>query len=137
MCEMHLRTLDFRTVLKDRLMSPDQSYSQVGREPPYRSSYVVDYEAQTGLSLLGVPQQSIWSGASCVWTMPLTPHQWLCLGPSPVVTGTRPPRGLYSRHTEYHCIDDPPDMGLYIQHGNIRFYHTICKCINNIRDVIG
>jgi hypothetical protein len=35
-----------------------------GREgPPHRSSYMVDYEALTGLSLLRVPQQSVWPGA--------------------------------------------------------------------------
>jgi hypothetical protein len=36
-----------------------------------------------------------------------------------------------------HCIDDPLDMGLYIQQENIRFYHTICKCTKNIKEVIG
>jgi hypothetical protein len=33
------------------------------KDPPYRSSYTVDYEALTGLSLLLVSQQSIWPGA--------------------------------------------------------------------------
>jgi hypothetical protein len=68
MCEMHIGTLDFGTVLKDKFRLPDQSYSiarnphkglyssQVGRNPPYWSSYMVDYEALTGLSLLQVPQ---------------------------------------------------------------------------------
>jgi hypothetical protein len=45
-------------------------------------------------------------------------------------------RGLYSHHTRSYYIDDPPDMGLYIQQGNIRFYHTIYKYTNNIREVI-
>jgi hypothetical protein len=49
----------------------------------------------------------------------------------------RPPRGLYSRHTGFDCIDVPPDMRPYIQQDNIRFYHTICKCTNRIREVIG
>jgi hypothetical protein len=49
----------------------------------------------------------------------------------------RPPRGLYSHHIESHYIDDPPDTGPYIQQDNIRFYHTICKCTNNIREVTG
>jgi hypothetical protein len=30
----------------------------------------------------------------------------------------------------------PPNTGPYIQQDNIRFYHTICKCTNNIREVI-
>jgi hypothetical protein len=33
------------------------------QHPPYRSSYMVDYEALVGLSLLRVPQQSVWLGA--------------------------------------------------------------------------
>jgi hypothetical protein len=45
--------------------------------------------------------------------------------------------GLYSHHNGSHCIDDPPDTGPYIQQDNIRFYHTICKCTNNIKVVIG
>jgi hypothetical protein len=45
--------------------------------------------------------------------------------------------GLYSRHTGSHCIDDPPDMGPYIQQDNIQFYQMICKCTNNIKEVIG
>jgi hypothetical protein len=49
----------------------------------------------------------------------------------------RPLRGLYSHHTGSHCINDPPDMGPYIQQDNIRFYHMICKCTNNITKVIG
>jgi hypothetical protein len=49
----------------------------------------------------------------------------------------RPPKGLYGHHIGSHCIDDPPDMGPYIQQDNIQFYHTICKCTNNIREVIG
>jgi hypothetical protein len=149
MCKIHIRTLDFRTALKDILRPLDQSYStarnphkglqwsQVGRDPLYRSSYVVDYEALTGLSLLRVPQQSVWSTAPHAETMPPTPRQWLCLGPSPIVTGKRPPMSLYSHHTRSHCIDDPPDTEPHIQQDNIRFYHMICKCTNNIREVIG
>jgi hypothetical protein len=49
----------------------------------------------------------------------------------------RPLRGLYSRHTGSHCIDDPPNTGPYIQQDNIQFYNTICKCTKNIREVIG
>jgi hypothetical protein len=49
----------------------------------------------------------------------------------------RPPKGLCSHHTGSHCIDDPPDTGPYIQQDNIRFYHMICKCTNNIREVFG
>jgi hypothetical protein len=37
----------------------------VGRDPSYRSYYMVDYKALTGLSLLRVPQQSVWPGAPC------------------------------------------------------------------------
>jgi hypothetical protein len=44
---------------------------------------------------------------------------------------------MYSHHTGCHYIDDPPDTGPYIQQDNIRLYHTICKCTNNIREVIG
>jgi hypothetical protein len=36
-----------------------------------------------------------------------------------VLTGKRPSSGLYSRHTGSHCIDDPLDMGPYIQQDNI------------------
>jgi hypothetical protein len=70
-CKMHICTLCFGTVLKDRLRPLDQSYSiernphkrsQVGRDPPYRSSYVMDYEALTEMSIMRVPQQSIWPG---------------------------------------------------------------------------
>jgi hypothetical protein len=57
----------------------------------YWSSYMVDYEALTGLSLLRVSQQSVWLGASCALTMPLIPHQWLCLGP---FAGVRHREGL-------------------------------------------
>jgi hypothetical protein len=49
----------------------------------------------------------------------------------------RPLMGLYSHHTGSHCIDDPLDTGTYIQQDNIQFYHTICKCTNSIREVIG
>jgi hypothetical protein len=45
--------------------------------------------------------------------------------------------GLYSSRTGFHYIDDPTAVGPYIQQDNIRFYHTICKCTNNIREVIG
>jgi hypothetical protein len=31
----------------------------------------------------------------------------------------RPLRGLYSHHTGSYCIDDPPNMGPYIQQDNI------------------
>jgi hypothetical protein len=31
----------------------------------------------------------------------------------------RPPRGLYSRHTESDYVDDPLNTGPYIQHDNI------------------
>jgi hypothetical protein len=31
----------------------------------------------------------------------------------------RPPRGLHNYHMGSHCIDDPPDMGPYIQQDNI------------------
>jgi hypothetical protein len=34
MFKMHIRTIDFRTVLKDRLRPPDQSYST--RRNPYK-----------------------------------------------------------------------------------------------------
>jgi hypothetical protein len=63
---MQTCTLDFRIVFKDRLRPPDQPIAQLGihtRAPPYRSSYVVDYKALTGLSLLRVPQQCVWPGA--------------------------------------------------------------------------
>jgi hypothetical protein len=71
---MHTHTLDFGTVLKDRLRPPDRPIAQQGihtmgyseaRLGGTRSSYVVDYEALTGLSLLRVPQQSVWPGAPC------------------------------------------------------------------------
>jgi hypothetical protein len=100
---------------------------QVGRDTPYQSSYVVDYEALTGLSLLRVTQEYVWPGASHAQTMPLKPHRWLCLRPSAAITGERPLRGLYSHRTWSHNIDDPRDTGSYIQQDNIRFYHTICK----------
>jgi hypothetical protein len=45
--------------------------------------------------------------------------------------------GLYSHHTGSHYIDDPPNMGPYIQQDNIQFYYTICKCTKNIREMIG
>jgi hypothetical protein len=57
-------------------------------------------------------------GAACIDNTP-TPCRWLCLGPSAAVIGKRPPRGLYSRYTGSHCIDDPPDTGPYIQQDNI------------------
>jgi hypothetical protein len=128
---MHICILDFGTILKDRLKPHDQPYStarnpqkgqwlsQVGRGPPYQSSYVVDYKALTGLSLMWVPKQSVRLGAPRAWTMPPTPYCWLCLGPSAAVIGKRPPRGMYSHYTGFHCIDDPPDMGPYIQQDNI------------------
>jgi hypothetical protein len=50
---------------------------------------------------------------------------------------SEPLRGLYSHHTRSHYIDDPLDTGLYIQQDNIRFYHMICKCTNNKKEVIG
>jgi hypothetical protein len=30
-------------------------------------------------------QQSVQPGALCAYTMPVTPRQWLCLGPSAIV----------------------------------------------------
>jgi hypothetical protein len=45
--------------------------------------------------------------------------------------------GMHSRHIGSYYKDDPPDTGPYIQQDNIRFYHTICKCTNNITEVIG
>jgi hypothetical protein len=60
-------------------------------------------------------------GAACIDNAP-TPHRWLCLGPFTAITGKRPSRGLYSRHTMSHYIDEPPDIGLYIQQDNILFY---------------
>jgi hypothetical protein len=53
------------------------------------------------------------------------------------ITGKWPPWGLHSRHTGSHCIDDPLDTEPYIQQDNIQFYHMICNCTNNIREVIG
>jgi hypothetical protein len=69
--------------------------------------------------------------------MPPTPHRWLCLGPSTNVTGKKPQMGVYSCHTGSHFIDDPPDMGPYIQQDNIQLHLTICKCTKNIKQVIG
>jgi hypothetical protein len=57
-------------------------------------------------------------GTACIDNAP-TPHRWLCLGPSAVVTGKSPLRGLYSHHTGSHYIDDPPNTGPYIQQDNI------------------
>jgi hypothetical protein len=73
MCELHISTLDFRIVLKDRLRPRDQPIAQQGihtrgivksgREGPmYQSSYVVEYKALIGLSLMQVPQQFVWPG---------------------------------------------------------------------------
>jgi hypothetical protein len=66
-------------------------------------------------------------GAVCIYNAPNTSSMAM----------SSPPRGLHSRHTGSHYIDDPPNMRLYIQQDNIRLYHTICKCTNNIREVIG
>jgi hypothetical protein len=149
MCEIHIHNLDMGSILRDRLRPPGQSYStarnphkglqwsQVGRDPPYWFSYVVDYKALIGLLLLRVPQQSVWPEAPRAWKMPPPPRRWLCLGPSTFITGKSPLWGMYNCHTGSHCIDDPLDTGPYIQQGNIQFYHTICKCTNNIREVIG
>jgi hypothetical protein len=82
---MYTRTLDFETVLKDRLRLPDQPIAQQGihtRDPPYWSSYMVDYEALIGLSLLRIPQQSVWPGVPCAQTMPPTPYRLHYLGSS-------------------------------------------------------
>jgi hypothetical protein len=49
----------------------------------------------------------------------------------------RPPWGLYSHHIRSHNIDDPLDTGQYIQQKCIRFDHMICRCTNNIGEVIG
>jgi hypothetical protein len=46
-----MRTLDFETVLKDRLRLPDRPIAQQGIH-----TRVVDYKTPTGLSLLWVPQ---------------------------------------------------------------------------------
>jgi hypothetical protein len=63
---MHTRSLDFGTVLKDRLRALDQPIAQQGINTrgysEDRSSYMVDYEALIGLSLMWVPQQLIWPG---------------------------------------------------------------------------
>jgi hypothetical protein len=86
MCEIHICTLDFGAVLKDRLRPPDRpiaqqgihtrGYSEAGRgDPPYLSSYVVDYEALTGPSLLQVPQTiCIAESATCIDNAPDTLH---------------------------------------------------------------
>jgi hypothetical protein len=75
-------------------------------------------------------------GAACIDNAPDT--SWMAMPRTfrYCTSQGRPSRGLYSRRTGSHYIDDPPDTGPYIQ-DNIRFYHTICKCINDIREVIG
>jgi hypothetical protein len=107
--------------------------------PTYRSSCVMDYEDLAGLSRLRASQTISMAGdAACIDNAPDTssmPMSRIFRYRISQEKGLR--GGLYSRHTGSHCIDDPPDIGPYIQQYNIRFYHMICKCTNNIREVIG
>jgi hypothetical protein len=73
---MHTRTIDFGIVLKDRLRPPDQPIAQQGM---HTRGY---NEAPIGLSLLRVPQQSVWPGVPHAQIMPLTPHRLHYLGSS-------------------------------------------------------
>jgi hypothetical protein len=71
---MHTRTLHFGNILKDRVRPPDQPIAQqestqgaivkLDREGLTAPVHLhVDYKAIIGLSLLRVPQQSVWPGA--------------------------------------------------------------------------
>jgi hypothetical protein len=76
-------------------------------------------------------------GAACIDNAPDTSSMAISRTFCCHTSQGRPLRGLYSHHTRSHYIDDPLDMGPYIQQDNFRFYHTICKCTKNIREVIG
>jgi hypothetical protein len=71
---MHTRTLDFGTVWKDRLRPPDQPIAQQGiHTRGYSEARQGIHEVVIELSLLRVPQQSVWPGAPRAQTMPPTP----------------------------------------------------------------
>jgi hypothetical protein len=100
---------------------------------------MVDYEALTGLSLLRVPQTiRMAGGAMCIDNAPDTSLMTMSRTFRCRMSQGKGIQGVCTVATSgSHCIDDPPNMGPYIQQDNIQFYHTVCKCTNNIREVIG
>jgi hypothetical protein len=146
MCEMHIRTLDFGNVLKDRLRPPDPPIAQQGIHTRGDSEVgpTVPVQLRGGLrspnrivTPTGTTTVCIAGGTACIDSAPDTSSMAMSRTIRYRTSQGRPLRGLYNRHTGCYYIDDPPDMGPYIQQNNIRFYHTICKCTNNIREVIG
>jgi hypothetical protein len=75
-------------------------------------------------------------GAACIGNAPNTSLMAMSRT-LPCRHSEKASRGLCSCHIGSHYIDDALDIGPYVQQDNIRFYHTICKCRKNIREVIG
>jgi hypothetical protein len=97
-CEMHIRNLDFRTVLKDRLRPLDQSYSTI-RNPnmgaivkPGRDGPTVPVQLRGGLQS---PNKTITPTGTTIFYM----------------TGGSP------------CIDNAPDTSLMAMSRTFRYRH--------------